>query len=88
MSWSPEFDILFFCVSLSIPPPPPPPLVVQYLIVKDPNKPVMRIYSIPQDTFENESDDDDDDDSDDADDGKMEDVPEEKAAAAAEGGNA
>lgn len=32
------------------------------MIVKDPNKPVMRIYSIPQNTFE--SDDDDDETSD------------------------
>ncbi|ELU10502.1 hypothetical protein CAPTEDRAFT_156498 [Capitella teleta] len=35
----------------------------KYLIMKDPNKPVIRIYDIPNNTFE--SDDDDDDDSDD-----------------------
>lgn len=37
----------------------------KYLIMKDPNKPVMRIYDIPDDTFESEDDDDDEDDEDD-----------------------
>jgi len=33
----------------------------KYLIMKDPNKPVIRIYDIPDDTFESDDDDDDDD---------------------------
>ncbi|XP_065174819.1 eukaryotic translation initiation factor 3 subunit D-like [Sycon ciliatum] len=33
----------------------------KYLIVKDPNKPVMRIYSIPQNTFESDDDDEEED---------------------------
>merc|ERR1719423_264096 len=45
----------------------------KYLIMKDPNKPVIRIYDIPDDTFESDDDDDDDDDDeedeDDAEDG-------------------
>jgi len=34
----------------------------KYLIMKDPNKPVVRIYDIPDHTFDSEDDDDDDDD--------------------------
>ena len=34
----------------------------KYLIVKDPNKPVIRLYNIPDNTFESEDDSDDDDD--------------------------
>merc|ERR1719423_52758 len=34
----------------------------KYLIMKDPNKPVIRIYDIPDDTFESDDDDDDDED--------------------------
>lgn len=34
----------------------------KYLIMKDPNKPVVRIYNIPDNTFESDEDDDDDDD--------------------------
>merc|ERR1712212_564177 len=37
----------------------------KYLIMKDPNKPVIRIYDIPDDTFESDDDDEDDDDDDD-----------------------
>jgi len=37
----------------------------KYLIMKDPNKPVIRIYDIPDDTFESDDDDDDDDDEED-----------------------
>ncbi|CAG2198401.1 EIF3D [Mytilus edulis] len=33
----------------------------KYLIMKDPNKPVIRIYDIPDDTFESDEDNDDDD---------------------------
>jgi len=36
----------------------------KYLIMKDPNKPVIRIYDIPDDTFESDDDDDDDDEED------------------------
>jgi len=36
----------------------------KYLIMKDPNKPVIRLYDIPDNTFETEDDDDDDDDGD------------------------
>ena len=32
------------------------PFSLQYLIVKDPNKPIMRVYSIPQNTFESDDD--------------------------------
>jgi len=39
----------------------------KYLIMKDPNKPVIRIYDIPDDTFESDDDDEDDDDEDDED---------------------
>jgi len=51
----------------------------KYLIMKDPNKPMIRIYDIPDDTFESDDDDDDDeeeeedDDSDDEDDESDED---------------
>ena len=34
----------------------------QYLIVKDPNKPVLRLYDIPDNTFESDEDSDEDDD--------------------------
>ena len=34
----------------------------QYLIVKDPNKPVLRLYDIPDSTFESDEDSDEDDD--------------------------
>ncbi|GBM77848.1 Eukaryotic translation initiation factor 3 subunit D [Araneus ventricosus] len=34
----------------------------KYLIMKDPNKPVIRLYDIPDNTFETEDDDEDDDD--------------------------
>jgi len=40
----------------------------KYLIMKDPNKPVIRIYDIPDDTFESDDDDDDDDEEDEEDD--------------------
>ena len=33
----------------------------KFLIVKDPNKPVIRLYDIPDSTFESEEDTDDDD---------------------------
>ncbi len=33
----------------------------KYLIVKDPNKPVIRLYDIPDNTFESEEDTDDND---------------------------
>merc|ERR1712212_1386808 len=39
----------------------------KYLIMKDPNKPVIRIYDIPDDTFESDDDDEDDDDDDEED---------------------
>ena len=49
----------------------------KYLILKDPNKPNLIIYSIPPETFEtDEDDDDDDDDDDDGDDDKSNDVSE------------
>jgi len=65
----------------------------KYLIMKDPNKPVIRIYDIPDDTFdsdnddfdeeddedeEEDSDDDDDDDDDDGDDEKDEEETKDK----------
>jgi translation initiation factor 3 subunit D len=34
----------------------------KYLIVKDPNKPVLRLYDIPDNTFESDEDSDEDDD--------------------------
>lgn len=34
----------------------------KYLIVKDPNKPVLRLYDIPDSTFESDEDSDEDDD--------------------------
>ena len=34
----------------------------KYLILKDPNKPIMRLYSVPPDAFESEDDDDEEDD--------------------------
>lgn len=34
----------------------------KYLLMKDPNKPVIRLYDIPDNTFETEDEDDDDDD--------------------------
>ena len=36
--------------------------IFQYLIVKDPNKPVLRLYDIPDNTFESDEDSDEDDD--------------------------
>merc|ERR1719419_2025015 len=36
----------------------------KYLIMKAPNKPMIRIYDIPNNTFESEEDDDDSDESD------------------------
>jgi len=39
----------------------------KYLILKDPNKPVMRIYDIPNNTFESDEEDDDSEDDDDDD---------------------
>ncbi|OQR99268.1 eukaryotic translation initiation factor 3 [Achlya hypogyna] len=40
----------------------------KYVMMKDPNKPVVRIYSVPLDTFDDEGDDDDEDEDDLADD--------------------
>ncbi|KAI0208592.1 Eukaryotic translation initiation factor 3 subunit D [Lamellibrachia satsuma] len=40
----------------------------KYLIMKDPNKPMLRIYDIPNNTFESDDDDDDGNDSEDSDD--------------------
>jgi len=37
----------------------------KYLFLKDPNKPVVRLYDIPDDTFESDDDGDDDDDDED-----------------------
>ncbi|GFR08616.1 eukaryotic translation initiation factor 3 subunit D [Trichonephila clavata] len=37
----------------------------KYLLMKDPNKPVIRLYDIPDNTFETEDEDEDDDDADD-----------------------
>ncbi|KAI9979482.1 hypothetical protein PInf_029376 [Phytophthora infestans] len=34
----------------------------KYVIMKDPNKPIMRLFSVPLDTFEEEGEDDDEDD--------------------------
>lgn len=34
----------------------------KYLIIKDPNKPIMRIYNVPSDAFESDDDEDDDED--------------------------
>jgi translation initiation factor 3 subunit D len=63
----------------------------KYLIMKDPNKPVIRIYDIPDDTFDSDNDDfdeeddedeeedsDDDDDDDDGDDEKDEEETKDK----------
>ena len=33
-------------------------MIVQYVLMKDPNKPVVRIYSVPDSTFEEDDDDD------------------------------
>ena len=38
------------------------PTFFQYLIVKDPNKPVLRLYDIPDNTFDSDEDSDEDDD--------------------------
>lgn len=35
----------------------------KFLIMKDPNKPMIRLYDIPDNTFDSEGDDDEDDDS-------------------------
>lgn len=35
----------------------------KYLIMKDPNKPMIRLYDIPDNTFDSEGDDEDDEDS-------------------------
>ena len=37
------------------------PFSFQYLIVKDPNKPVLRLYDIPDNTFESDEDSDEED---------------------------
>jgi translation initiation factor 3 subunit D len=37
----------------------------KYVMMKDPNKPVVRIYAVPMETFENEQNNDDDDGDDD-----------------------
>lgn len=50
----------------------------KYLILKDPNKPVIRIYDIPDNTFS--TDDEDDDDEDDEEDDEDEDEENEDAA--------
>lgn len=34
----------------------------KYVLMKDPNKPVVRLYSVPQDTFEEEDEGDDEED--------------------------
>lgn len=34
----------------------------KYVLMKDPNKPVMRIYAVPANTFEEDSSEEDDDD--------------------------
>ncbi|CAB3994190.1 eukaryotic translation initiation factor 3 subunit D-like, partial [Paramuricea clavata] len=47
--------IVDYCLSLSD---------GKYLILKDPNKGMIRIYDIPNNTFESEGEDDDDDDDD------------------------
>lgn len=55
----------------------------KYVILKDPMKPVIRIYSVPQDTFEDDDEEDDDDEDDDEDD-EEDDDEEEQAQAAPE----
>jgi len=32
-------------------------MIVQYVLMKDPNKPVVRIYSVPDSTFEEDDED-------------------------------
>jgi translation initiation factor 3 subunit D len=36
----------------------------KYVLLKDPNKPTMRIYNVPIDAFSGDEDDEDDDDDD------------------------
>ncbi|RHY64335.1 hypothetical protein DYB34_006343 [Aphanomyces astaci] len=45
----------------------------KYVMMKDPNKPVVRIYSVPLDTFEDENGGDDDDEDDEEDDDNLDD---------------
>merc|ERR1719423_330903 len=52
----------------------------KYLIMKDPNKPVIRIYDIPDDTFESDDDDDEDDEDDDDEEDDEDDEDEEEEA--------
>lgn len=47
----------------------------KYLIMKDPNKPVVRLYDIPDNTFETDDDDEDDDDLDEEAGDEEDDVP-------------
>uniref|UniRef100_A0A7S1TKN4 Eukaryotic translation initiation factor 3 subunit D n=1 Tax=Erythrolobus australicus TaxID=1077150 RepID=A0A7S1TKN4_9RHOD len=42
------------------------------IIMKDPNEPVVRMYRVPEDSFENDDDDDEDDEDDDGDDDEKE----------------
>jgi len=37
----------------------------KYIMIKDPNKAIVRIYNVPPDTFESDDDDDDEDEDDD-----------------------
>ena len=37
----------------------------KYVVMKDPNKPIVRLFSVPLDTFEEEGENDDDDEDDD-----------------------
>ena len=39
----------------------------KFVIVKDPNKPVLRIYSVPPNTFEDDEDEEDEEDEEGAD---------------------
>ncbi|KAF0722253.1 hypothetical protein AaE_009964, partial [Aphanomyces astaci] len=48
----------------------------KYVMMKDPNKPVVRIYSVPLDTFEDENGGDDDDEDDEEDDDNLDDEDE------------
>lgn len=47
----------------------------KYLIMKDPNKPIIRLYDIPDNTFDSEAEEEDDDDEEDEEEVKDEKVP-------------
>merc|ERR1712055_704937 len=51
----------------------------KFLIMKDPNKPLIRIYDIPDNTFESDEDSSDDEEEEEDDDGDIDESDEEEA---------